>query len=352
MAQGNTISPQGNRRVFLPVLMYCLTWISTTWVGSFYTAGSFLSGFWFSAPLMTILTCHEMGHFLQARRYGVPSSLPWFVPIPFPPFGTLGALICLDHRIPDIRALFDIGITGPLAGLVPTLLFMVIGIACSSVGEIPPTDEMLVFGEPPLFRWTSFLFFDRSNPATDLILHPIGMAAWTGLFITSLNLFPLGQLDGGHVFYALLKKRARPVARILFGVIAAAIVLTGSWQWLLMFFLVYLIGIEHPPTADDTMPLGTGRTILGWLTLAFLLIGFTPNPISETEVPKPDLKPLYSLVTNESLPDTPFLAEFFEKSRGPSRPLSIDSVSLYTTEASTPSVCGKKHVRWCFHAPT
>ncbi|MBR2693533.1 MAG: site-2 protease family protein [Thermoguttaceae bacterium] len=304
MSQDAPYPPKKRRRLFLPVLMYVLTWISTTWVGSLYAGGSFFSGLWFSVPLLIILTCHEAGHFFQARRYGVRSSLPWFIPVPFPPFGTMGAVITLDRRIPNIRALFDIGITGPLAGLAPTLLFLVLGVASSSLAEITPGPGTLIFGEPLLFRWVSSFFFDRSDPSVDLVLHPIGMAAWTGLFITSLNLFPLGQLDGGHVFYALLKRRARPAVRILFVLVVCAVVLTGAWQWTLMLVLVTLLGIHHPPTADDAVPLGKGRTILGWLTLAFLLIGFTPNPISEPEIPKSDRKPLYSLNIAEPAPES------------------------------------------------
>lgn len=284
------------RRFWFPLLLYAVTWVSTTWVGSFYSGGGFLSGFWFSVPLMIILTCHEMGHFLQAQRYHVDASWPWFIPVPFPPFGTFGALIRMDGRIPNIRALFDIGISGPLAGLVPTLLFMMIGLPLSELTEVNPSDSTLLFGEPLLFRWAASLFFDRSVPGTDIVLHPIAMAAWTGLFITSLNLFPLGQLDGGHVFYSLLKSRTKRFARLLFYGIAAAIVITGSWQWSLMFAILVFIGIGHPPTANDAMKLGRFRTWLGWLTLAFLLIGFTPNPISEPDLPKNenlDLKPLY-----------------------------------------------------------
>ena len=307
MAQGEPYLPEPRRRVFLPVLMYVLTWISTTWVGSLYAGGSFLSGLWFSIPLLIILTCHESGHFLQARRYGVRSSLPWFIPMPLPPFGTMGAVITLDRRIPNIRALFDIGITGPLAGLAPTFVFLVIGIALSSVAEAPSGPGTLIFGEPLLFRWVSALFFDRSDPSVDLVLHPVGMAAWTGLFITSLNLFPIGQLDGGHVFYALLKRHARPTVRVLFVLVVAAVVLTGAWQWTVMLALVTLLGIHHPPTADDAMPLGKGRTILGWLTLAFLLIGFTPNPISEPDIPKQNRKPLISANIAEPIQNSGFL---------------------------------------------
>lgn len=280
-----------------PLLFYVLTWLSTTWVGTFYSNGPFWTGLWFSVPLMIILSCHEMGHFIQARRYKVHSTWPYFIPVPFPPFGTFGAVIQMDSRIPNIRALFDIGISGPLAGLIPTMIFMAIGIPLSSVETITPSADALFFGEPFLFRWVSEIFFDRSLPGTDLVLHPIGMAAWTGLFITSLNLIPLGQLDGGHVFYALLKRRAALGSSTLYYGIILFIVLAGRWEWAVMVLILSLIGIRHPPTANDFIPLGKFRTLLGWLTLAFIVIGFTPNPISEMEVPEVKRKPVYSYRT-------------------------------------------------------
>lgn len=301
-----------------PLLFYLLTWLSTTMVGQMYTGGGFWSGLWFSVPLMTILTCHEFGHYFQSRRYGVYSTLPYFIPVPFPPFGTFGAFIQMDARIPNPKALFDIGITGPLAGLVPTLIFMVIGIALSSVEAVSASAGGMTFGEPLLFRWVSTLFFDRSIPGTDLLLHPIGMAAWTGLFITSLNLIPIGQLDGGHVFYALLKRRAPAAARAIFALIVTAVILFEQWQWILMILLIVLIGVVHPPTADDSVPLGRFRTILGVLTLAFVIIGLTPNPIEQTPPPEPEspfspelpnVKPNYSFerfIPEET--DTPVFA--------------------------------------------
>lgn len=290
-----------------PVIFYVLTWLSTTWIGSMmYGSGTFLSGLWFSVPLMIILTSHELGHYLQSRRYRVGCSPPLFIPVPFPPFGTFGAVIRMDARIPNVKALYDIGISGPLAGLVPTLVFMIIGIALSSVDKVQTMSGSLIFGEPLLFRWVSMIFFDRSIPGTDLILHPIGMAAWTGLFITSLNLFPMGQLDGGHVFYALLKRKAAWCSLILFSLIVFLVIFFEQWNWSLMILLVMFFGIEHPPTCDDTVPLGWGRKILGWLTLAFILIGFTPNPISEPDHPSredgPRSKTIYSIRDNSGYP--------------------------------------------------
>ena len=266
-----------------PLLFYILTWISTTLIGALlYGGGGLLSGFWFSVPLMTILTCHELGHYVQTRRYNVPATLPFFIPLPLPPFGTMGAIIKMDSRIPNLRALFDIGISGPLAGLVPTLIFLLIGISLSSVQPMPESHANgIIFGEPLLFRWVSRLFFDLSDPNTCLIAHPIAMAAWTGLFITCLNLFPLGQLDGGHVFYSLLTRKAAPISYALFLLLALVIILTKQWNWSLMMILVLVFGVDHPPTCDDTVSLGTFRKVLGTLTLAFLLIGFTPTPIED-----------------------------------------------------------------------
>lgn len=275
-----------------PLFFYMLTWFSTTWVGSFmYGSGNLASGLFFSVPLMIILTCHELGHYIQAKRYKVFSTLPLFIPVPFPPFGTFGAVIRMDSRIPNIRALYDIGITGPLAGLVPTLIFLFVGISMSSVEVIPPMANGIQFGEPLLFRWVSMLFFDRSVPGTDLVLNPIAMAAWTGLFITSLNLLPVGQLDGGHVFYALLKRRAAFFSSILFFGTSITIILTGQWNWIIMLLLVMLFGIDHPPTCDDSMPLSPARKILGTATLLFILIGFTPTPIIDTPEPVPEHRP-------------------------------------------------------------
>ncbi len=300
-----------------PLLLFFLTLLSTTWIGGMYSQGGFFSGLWFSIPLMVILTCHEMGHYLQSRRYGVSSTLPYFIPIPLPPFGTLGAFIRMDSRVPHRRALFDIGISGPLAGLVPTIIFMVVGLSLSTVHPIqeiiPPGEDGLQFNEPLIFRFVASFFCDRSVPDTDLLFHPIAMAAWVGLFLTSLNLMPVGQLDGGHVFYALLGSRAKTGSKIIFFSLVAAVVIFQLWQWSLMLILLFWMGTAHPPTARDSIPLDRKRKVLGWLTLAFLLIGFTPNPIQEIHREAPKRKVIYALDfsieerNTENSPHSPFL---------------------------------------------
>lgn len=262
-----------------PAVLYVATWATTTLVGFVLYGGGSLSGaLMFSVPLMIILTAHELGHYWQTRRYNIPASAPLFIPLPLPPFGTLGALIRMNGRVPSAKALFDVGVSGPLAGLAATLVFLTVGLANSTTAPVP-TEETLVFGEPLLFRWVSLLFFDRSDPTLTLTPHPTAAAAWVGLFLTTLNLAPLGQLDGGHVFYALLRRRAVYFSTAFFVAATAAVCVFERWNWFVPLFLIALFGVGHPPTADDSTPLGPLRTAIGWATLSFVAIGFTPNPI-------------------------------------------------------------------------
>jgi membrane-associated protease RseP (regulator of RpoE activity) len=178
----------------------------------------------------------------------------------------------------DRRALFDIAITGPLAGLVPALACCVVGLQASTVVE--PSDHALLLGEPILFKWLSYWVFGPLGANQDIALHPIGVAGWVGIFITALNLIPIGQLDGGHILYSLLRRKAHPVASALLLGAMAAVILAGYWAWTLMILLLVLMGPKHPPTANDYVPLGRGRIVLGWLTLLFIPLGFTPTPFS------------------------------------------------------------------------
>jgi membrane-associated protease RseP (regulator of RpoE activity) len=256
------------RRVWLPAVLFLATCASTFLVG----------GWVYALALMTILICHEMGHFLQARRYGVPASLPFFLPLPIWPIGTLGAVIGMDSRIGDRKALFDIGISGPLAGLVPTLIFCIIGIQRAEI-DVVPRGLGPQFGEPLLFQFLSWLRFGPLPEGYTVFIGPVAFAGWVGLLITSLNLMPIGQLDGGHILYAILQRKAHAVATFLLLAAVAAVVAFGYYTWTLMLFLLFLVGPKHPPTANDHAPLGPWRIALGWLTLAFVFIGFTPTPI-------------------------------------------------------------------------
>jgi membrane-associated protease RseP (regulator of RpoE activity) len=256
------------RRVLLPVLLFVATCYTTYKV----------QGSAFSAAVMFTLLAHELGHFIQAIRYRVPASLPYFIPMPASPIGTMGAVIVMQPGVGDRRSIFDIGISGPLAGLLPALVFSIVGLQWSEVIVVNERLAGTQLGEPLLFKAISYLIFGPLRENQDILLHPLAFAGWVGVFITALNLVPIGQLDGGHVLYCLLLKRAHGVAQLLLFGAMAGMVIFGYWQWIIMIFLLMLMGPIHPPTANDEIPLGPGRTILGWASLLFLPLGFTPVP--------------------------------------------------------------------------
>lgn len=238
-----------------------------------YISSTIENGMIYSAAIVFILLCHEMGHFLQAKRYGMAVSWPYFIPIPLPPIGTMGAVIVMPARIGSRRALFDVGITGPLAGLVPTLVCCVLGIYWSDLVHAKGN-----LGDPLLFK-IILDFMGKTIPqGYDIALHPLAFAGWVGLFITCLNLMPIGQLDGGHILYALLRKKAHTVATLLLLTGIACVFFMHLYGWMVMIFLLILMGPKHPPTGYDNEPLGLFRTVLGWLTLAFIPLGFMPEP--------------------------------------------------------------------------
>jgi membrane-associated protease RseP (regulator of RpoE activity) len=277
------------RRVRLPLLLFIATCLTTLVAGVQMSIPSgtgwldaLLNGLWYAVPVMTILLCHEMGHFIQAHRYGVYASLPYFIPMPIPdsPLGTLGAVIAMEPRMGHRKALFDIGITGPLAGLVPTFIFLIVGLHYSTIARVPQ-HYPYSFGEPLLFRILASWILEPVPPGHDIFLDPMAFAGWVGLLITSLNLIPIGQLDGGHVLYALLRQKANRVASflLLMAIVLVVLDFRHLGAWTLMLILLLVMGPVHPPTADDEEPLGIGRTVLGWLTLGFIILGFTPTPL-------------------------------------------------------------------------
>ena len=252
----------------------------------------------FSFTLLLILIAHEMGHYLACRFYKIDATPPFIIPAPpflplppplstllgFPgislnPFGTFGAVIRIRSLFPGRRSLFDVGIAGPLAGFAFILPALVLGLLLSKEFVAPP-EVGLAFGEPALFQLAQTLFFSAPEGAA-LALHPIGWAAWFGMLATSLNLLPIGQLDGGHVVYAIFGPRVhRQVSHVAF--IALILISLLSWPAMAYIFFALLIrflGFKHPPTFNDYETVGKARiriAILGWIILA---LTFIPVPI-------------------------------------------------------------------------
>lgn len=276
--------PLPGPRLAWVIALFLLTIASTLFVGGGNADGfSWRQGLLYSGSIMTILLCHELGHFLQARRYRVPASLPIFLPFPVSLFGTLGAVILMRPRSARTREMFDIAISGPLAGLVPTFACLLIGLPQSTL--VPAVteagDTSIQLGEPLALQWLVRAFFDLPEGQT-LMLGPVAFAGWVGLLITALNLLPIAQLDGGHIIYTLARKKAFEISAILLLAAALGMIVTGYWAWTVMIVLLLVFGIRHPPLADEPVPddLGRARRILGWVLLIVSALFFlTPMPI-------------------------------------------------------------------------
>lgn len=240
------------------------------------------SGLLFSTSLLTILTAHELGHYLACRYYGVKATLPFFIPAP-PLFlaGTFGAFIKMKSPIPSRRALFDIGLAGPLAGFVALLPVTVAGLLTLQTGS---PDGAVIFNDPLLFQLIAR--FTGTN-LINALPNPFYMAAWIGLLVTSLNLMPVGQLDGGHGTFAVFGQRAHKViGRVAFVVVAVMSVLGFIWHgspsgFLYTVLLAVMLKVSHP--APEAMePLGRGRTAVAVITLIVFALSFVPFPITIT----------------------------------------------------------------------
>ncbi len=192
----------------------------------------------------------------------------------------MGAVIGMRGGSWNRKELFDIGISGPLAGLVPAITCCIVGLHYSDVVPFRQltNDGEWVVGQPLLFQYLGRWILGPVPPGHTIDLGPLAYAGWVGMFITALNLMPVSQLDGGHVIYALLRRNAYYVTSTLLAAAVLGMLWTQNYQWVLMLMLIMFIGPNHPPTADDSVPLGTPRIILGWLSLAFVIVGFTPTP--------------------------------------------------------------------------
>lgn len=238
--------------------------------------GELLLGLPFSLALLLILGSHELGHYLTARRHGVDATLPYFLPIPHPLMGTMGAFIRIRSPIPDRRALIRLGAAGPITGFLFAVPITVIGLMLSEPVELASLPGGISLGSSLLFGWLSQLFFPNLAPGYDIMLHPLAFAGWLGFFVTALNLIPLGQLDGGHIAYALLG-RTRNVFRFL--VLALLFGLGFIWSgWFFWSLLVLILGLHHPPTQDEVTPLTARDKLLVVATAVVFVLSFIPVP--------------------------------------------------------------------------
>jgi membrane-associated protease RseP (regulator of RpoE activity) len=255
----------------LNILLFALTVLSTYLIG----------GGWYALSLISILLAHEMGHFLMSRRHGVPATLPYFLPVPLPPFGTFGAVIKMKGRMRSRKALFDIGMAGPLMGLLVTIPAIVIGLLLSEPIPLARTQDNLIhLGDSLLFVLVQKAILGDLPEGYDIVLHSVAYAGWVGLFVTALNLLPVGQLDGGHIAYALFGRKSK----IIFGLtimLWMGISLFFYVGWTLMIILVLLFGFRHPPPLDDVTPLDLKRKILGGVVFSLFILSFTPVPFTQ-----------------------------------------------------------------------
>jgi len=291
------------------VVLFVIT-LATTFLAGFFQGGSISSGLSFSAALLFILGTHEMGHYIYGKKYGVEITPPYFIPAPplISPIGTFGAFIKIKSPISTKRALFDIGIAGPLAGILAAIPVIVIGIKLSTI--IQTTDNSiehgLTLGSPLIFSFIADSIVGKIPEGYDLLLHPVAFAGWIGLFVTALNLIPAGQLDGGHITYAIFSNKWHRRASILiifvllvFGIGTQPIaqyfqsyfdgttlssykdlvIFEGWGGWVMWAALLTFLGTKHPPTLYDEIQLDSRRKFLSLVALLVFIGCFTPMPI-------------------------------------------------------------------------
>jgi Zn-dependent protease len=279
--------PRIRRRVVLPVFLFLATCASTFMAGVYSWAPEAPDATWlerirvrwadgliYMTAVMAVLLAHEMGHFLMTIRYRIPASYPIFIPMPIiMTTGTMGAVIGMDGLRANRRQLFDIGLAGPLAGLVLTVPLVCVGL----LWAVPATTQL--YGQPLLVKLLLPYLRPELPEGTPLRENALYMAGWVGMLITGLNMMPVSQLDGGHIIYGLLGRRSRWLARAFLLSAMTLIVITENYTWLVMLVLVTLLGADHPPTANDRVRIGPLRWLIGAASLAIPVLCFTPTPI-------------------------------------------------------------------------
>jgi len=259
----------------IQTILFLLTIASTYFVG----------GPLYSLSVISILLAHEMGHYFMSRKYGIPVTLPYFLPFPFSPFGTFGAIIRMKGVFINKKVLFDIGVAGPLSGFVVAIPFIIIGINLSTIQSVTGNTSYFQLGDPLIFKIVQRSLIGDIPKGSDLVLHPFGYAGWVGLFVTALNLLPVGQLDGGHIVYAVCGEKSKWI----FGATIAAL---GAFSifynpgWLMLVIILLIFGMRHPQTFDAETELDGKRKIIAFIILIIFLLSFTLTPFPSLNISK------------------------------------------------------------------
>ena len=299
------------RKLFLHILLFAITFLSTFLAGAMQAGVNILEepekiykGFPFALTLMSILLAHELSHYFASRKHRVNATLPYFIPAPTI-IGTFGAFIKMKSPIATRKSLIDIGASGPIAGFIVSVIATVIGLSMSEVVPVPRTESGLNLGDSILFSFLSNIILGIVPTNHDILLSPVAFAGWIGFFVTSLNLIPIGQLDGGHVAYALFGEKIHKktsfiifVALLFMGV--TKIFVAGDffhgmlnsyidirnyaekyfWEgWAIWaIILMLIIGLKHPPILYSEVTLDGKRRFLGWLAFGIFILTFIPVP--------------------------------------------------------------------------
>ncbi len=273
-------------KVILPAVLLLITIVTTMTAGALYQGAHILTnpaelakGAPFSASLLLILGTHELGHFIASRRHGVSTTLPLFIPgPPLPPMiGTFGAVIRIKSPITTKKALIDIGAAGPLSGFVVAIFVTAIGLRLSTAVPKSTLAGSLGLGSSLLFQLLTWLTVGPLGEGMDIYLHPVAFAGWIGMFVTAMNLLPIGQLDGGHLVYALLGRRHRKFSIAM--IVALLVLGVFTWPgWFIWAALIMIIGIWHPPVEDQHLPLDMRRKVTSACAILVFVLTFMPTP--------------------------------------------------------------------------
>ncbi len=272
-----------SRSVVISILLFVTTVFTTLMIGALNQGGNpfvnvkdLLLGVPFSFSLLLILTGHELGHYFTARKHKVAVTLPYFLPIPHPLIGTMGAFIRIKSVLPNRNALIRIGLAGPLAGFILAIPITVIGIKLSHPVDITQTNNALSLGSSLLFQLIYKLTHPHLPVNYDLMLHPMAFAGWFGFFVTAINLMPIGQLDGGHIAYAIFGNKRK---YLMISIIVVMALLGLKWPgWYFWILLVLFFGLKHPKAQDEITTLTKKDKILGLVAFIILILAFIPNP--------------------------------------------------------------------------